>query len=123
MNRPQRRGNSGESVAMTAVIVCPSAGLGAYVAARAGVAAPETGSCHRHPSKLDGAHQIVRQRKPEQDGADFLETADPKLLQSPIAGDGIDALGGRGPELVDRLRGRSEEHTSELQSRQYLVCR
>src|SRR3712207_8188014 len=42
----------------------------------------------------------------------------------------------RGVELVDRLasganlapdrilhRGRSEEHTSELQSRQYLVCR
>src|SRR3712207_7527256 len=27
----------------------------------------------------------------------------------------------RGADLVDRLR--SEEHTSELQSRQYLVCR
>src|SRR3712207_8477313 len=29
------------------------------------------------------------------------------------------------PHLVDRIRrdGRSEEHTSELQSRQYLVCR
>src|SRR3712207_8187219 len=26
----------------------------------------------------------------------------------------------RGPDMVD---GRSEEHTSELQSRQYLVCR
>src|SRR3712207_7632084 len=26
-------------------------------------------------------------------------------------------------ELVSRARGRSEEHTSELQSRQYLVCR
>src|SRR3712207_7392512 len=25
--------------------------------------------------------------------------------------------------LLRRLRGRSEEHTSELQSRQYLVCR
>src|SRR3712207_9461297 len=25
--------------------------------------------------------------------------------------------------LVDRVRARSEEHTSELQSRQYLVCR
>src|SRR3712207_8846261 len=30
------------------------------------------------------------------------------------------AGGGRG---VARRRGRSEEHTSELQSRQYLVCR
>src|SRR3712207_8759876 len=27
------------------------------------------------------------------------------------------------PHGVDRLVGRSEEHTSELQSRQYLVCR
>src|SRR3712207_7830101 len=26
-------------------------------------------------------------------------------------------------EAAQRLRGRSEEHTSELQSRQYLVCR
>src|SRR3712207_7865226 len=26
-------------------------------------------------------------------------------------------------ELADVLEGRSEEHTSELQSRQYLVCR
>src|SRR3712207_9552248 len=29
----------------------------------------------------------------------------------------------RPQELVHRLTGRSEEHTSELQSRQYLVCR
>src|SRR3712207_8774418 len=28
-----------------------------------------------------------------------------------------------GPHLLSRLRGRSAEHTSELQSRQYLVCR
>src|SRR3712207_8650194 len=27
------------------------------------------------------------------------------------------------PEGADRVPGRSEEHTSELQSRQYLVCR
>src|SRR3712207_7977192 len=27
------------------------------------------------------------------------------------------------PHRVDERRGRSEEHTSELQSRQYLVCR
>src|SRR3712207_7733424 len=35
--------------------------------------------------------------------------------------------GAKGPRLYDRAylpyRGRSEEHTSELQSRQYLVCR
>src|SRR3712207_8322248 len=36
-----------------------------------------------------------------------------------------DRRGGRCGELdgVDRIAGRSEEHTSELQSRQYLVCR
>src|SRR3712207_6889897 len=33
----------------------------------------------------------------------------------------LDVLGRR--ELVGRLLVRSEEHTSELQSRQYLVCR
>src|SRR3712207_7770066 len=34
-------------------------------------------------------------------------------------------IGGRGSRPVDGARrlGRSEEHTSELQSRQYLVCR
>src|SRR3712207_9086149 len=30
---------------------------------------------------------------------------------------------GQGPELERRPESRSEEHTSELQSRQYLVCR
>src|SRR3712207_8030371 len=31
--------------------------------------------------------------------------------------------GGKGRIAVRRRQGRSEEHTSELQSRQYLVCR
>src|SRR5438445_8518514 len=31
--------------------------------------------------------------------------------------------GRRDPDVVRDVRGRSEEHTSELQSRQYLVCR
>src|SRR3712207_6863104 len=31
--------------------------------------------------------------------------------------------GGGGPRPADRAAQRSEEHTSELQSRQYLVCR
>src|SRR3712207_8942283 len=34
--------------------------------------------------------------------------------------DGEDELG---PNLLQRVQPRSEEHTSELQSRQYLVCR
>src|SRR3712207_8544032 len=44
----------------------------------------------------------------------------------PISGDG-DAGGGGALELTvhdfNQLNRRSEEHTSELQSRQYLVCR
>src|SRR3712207_7429321 len=32
-------------------------------------------------------------------------------------------VGADGPEKVERGNERSEEHTSELQSRQYLVCR
>src|ERR1035437_10424550 len=35
---------------------------------------------------------------------------------------GWECVGTKNPEPL-RLRGRSEEHTSELQSRQYLVCR
>src|SRR3712207_7047791 len=48
-------------------------------------------------------------------------------------GELVDALGHQGHRLVEKLAvrqvarvedtGRSEEHTSELQSRQYLVCR
>src|SRR3712207_9098121 len=46
-----------------------------------------------------------------------------------LAGAGVERAGQRGrrpdPLLAQRLGGqrRSEEHTSELQSRQYLVCR
>src|SRR3712207_7395846 len=36
---------------------------------------------------------------------------------------GIEAVRHGRPSLTVRLRLRSEEHTSELQSRQYLVCR
>src|SRR3712207_8874423 len=51
------------------------------------------------------------------------------------AADALDRLDGAGPPLLvargeregqdveDQQLGRSEEHTSELQSRQYLVCR
>src|SRR3712207_8849697 len=34
-----------------------------------------------------------------------------------------DAVGAVRPQHVHAVGGRSEEHTSELQSRQYLVCR
>src|SRR3712207_6962412 len=44
--------------------------------------------------------------------------------QQPVA-DPLTACGVDHPEVVegDEQDGRSEEHTSELQSRQYLVCR
>src|SRR3712207_8379104 len=35
----------------------------------------------------------------------------------------IGTAGEAGADVVRRFGGRSEEHTSELQSRQYLVCR
>src|SRR3712207_8615291 len=41
------------------------------------------------------------------------------LFACQVALEGLDALS----LLLGRLAGRSEEHTSELQSRQYLVCR
>src|SRR3712207_8947083 len=51
------------------------------------------------------AHRLVRQ-------AGAAEHRDERRQHHP-------ALGG----VAARQRGRSEEHTSELQSRQYLVCR
>src|SRR2546430_5815797 len=39
------------------------------------------------------------------------------------SGDGGSRQGVRGPRRGARLRGRSEEHTSELQSQSNLVCR
>src|SRR3712207_8334512 len=48
------------------------------------------------------------------------------LFADPYAADGVDAVavtGERAPVLARRRIPRSEEHTSELQSRQYLVCR
>src|SRR3712207_8681603 len=38
-------------------------------------------------------------------------------------GGGDDVNGGDGQDTVSFVDARSEEHTSELQSRQYLVCR
>src|SRR3712207_7995976 len=56
----------------------------------------------------------------EQAAEEVLREVD-ALRRVDLAGDEIVGLACRGR---DRLRGvRSEEHTSELQSRQYLVCR
>src|SRR5258707_9192276 len=43
-------------------------------------------------------------------------------VEHALAADVTGQLDDRGP-VVQRVRRRSEEHTSELQSRQYLVCR
>src|SRR3712207_7773558 len=46
----------------------------------------------------------------------------PRAHHPPHLG-GVRTAGDRTPGIDDQDRGRSEEHTSELQSRQYLVCR
>src|SRR3712207_7646054 len=61
---------------------------------------------------LDDAEEHLGLRGPAQ-----LRPSGPRVAE----GDG--ELGRRLPEEVAGGRGRSEEHTSELQSRQYLVCR
>src|SRR5258707_8338294 len=50
-------------------------------------------------------------------GEDDIEGAAPEAL------DGLFAAAGELDNIATRLDHRSEEHTSELQSRQYLVCR
>src|SRR3712207_7952288 len=44
---------------------------------------------------------------------------------APVVNEVVDALGAQGLVVEQAINeyGRSEEHTSELQSRQYLVCR
>src|SRR3712207_7334861 len=63
----------------------------------------------------------VRQGAPRHDdgaGRDARSPVDPRPGRGDASAGGG---GGRGESPDDR--GRSEEHTSELQSRQYLVCR
>src|SRR3712207_7756841 len=55
---------------------------------------------------------------------DATVRAQPGAPQRPQALDGVDVqLAEAVAVLVTRIFARSEEHTSELQSRQYLVCR
>src|SRR3712207_7154054 len=65
---------------------------------------------------------LFRSAKGASHPAQFILRAHRHLLREVATGE---ALGG-GRDLPGRVRdrpGRSEEHTSELQSRQYLVCR
>src|SRR3712207_8141463 len=75
---------------------------------------------------------LFRSAEPRGVAADLVEHHEPR---PPVVGAVLDALGhdrtagllepGRrlGPGLGEHRVQRSEEHTSELQSRQYLVCR
>src|SRR3712207_9046595 len=49
--------------------------------------------------------------------------AGPRVHRAPAARPARRRQAGCAPDLARRAVGRSEEHTSELQSRQYLVCR
>src|SRR3712207_8882325 len=69
-------------------------------------------------------HDLLEQREQVADGADLV--ADEQEVR--ILDHGLHALGvghevRRDVALVEAHALRSEEHTSELQSRQYLVCR
>src|SRR2546427_7554262 len=66
----------------------------------------------RHGDHVGGIRSVVRLREPE--AADHLAR---RHLREPAP-----LLLVR-PEGVDRIHGRSEEHTSELQSQSNLVCR
>src|SRR3712207_8169533 len=74
-------------------------------------------SCPRLRRERDrrGLARRLRHRRREEHGR--------RLLEGPAAAEGADRGAGRRALPGDRQVLRSEEHTSELQSRQYLVCR
>src|SRR3712207_7450172 len=53
----------------------------------------------------------------------LLAVTEPDLAVVMASANAADVLGAAPASLADVLAPRSEEHTSELQSRQYLVCR
>src|SRR3712207_7518188 len=71
----------------------------------------------------------VRRRQPALLPAAGVEEEDARVLQEAVheaaGGDALAQPGDAGGEAADAAHHevRSEEHTSELQSRQYLVCR
>src|SRR3712207_8233909 len=76
----------------------------------------------RSPATCSGVHSRTAQRLPRHGHVverDLHAVGELLALLVALAGDDDDVAGSR---LLDRA-GRSEEHTSELQSRQYLVCR
>src|SRR3712207_7411417 len=65
---------------------------------------------------------LVGEVRGEVDGAGGALAGEDLLLGAGVGGEVDDELLGAAGD-VDEARLRSEEHTSELQSRQYLVCR
>src|SRR5690606_40438597 len=101
--------------------------------------------CYRHGAPRD-LRPLPTRRSAELEGGEVGEVSEMRWLIDPL--DGTDSfahgipifcvsVGLRGPdgpvlgviydplrdECLSALRGRSEEHTSELQSREKLVCR
>src|SRR3712207_8542059 len=75
--------------------------------------------------RLEDLRPAVRLRRRDPHLGDRLEQALPDRLDDVLLGDLRVVDAGDAPvgdHLVDGVE-RSEEHTSELQSRQYLVCR
>src|SRR3712207_9001906 len=73
-----------------------------------------------------GVDEVLR-RHPEAPGGDLLRRAAPEVSVR-VGGEPLGVLAALAgvalrPDPIHRDRERSEEHTSELQSRQYLVCR
>src|SRR3712207_7089932 len=56
-------------------------------------------------------------------GASAAGTASPSSTAAASSGVDASVMGGAASSATGSLATRSEEHTSELQSRQYLVCR
>src|SRR3712207_8859733 len=68
---------------------------------------------------------LFRSRVPPGAQVDLGQPTEPALLQQVDQQTDLDAVAGDERHLLEHRApaGRSEEHTSELQSRQYLVCR
>src|SRR3712207_7258816 len=71
---------------------------------------------HDRQQRIDSLTPIVGEAGREQRFRDRLDTRDGNRTIVQRRGDAV-------PADVCFAEGRSEEHTSELQSRQYLVCR
>src|SRR3712207_7135337 len=90
---------------------------------------------HRRPRrrftreyKVQAVQRLIESGRPLADIAAELDVSPGQLGQwrnEELAAGSAEALAARKAEQAEtqRLRRRSEEHTSELQSRQYLVCR